>query len=175
MPPMIEIFDGSGQRLAGPDMTSPANHSGSASPDGGLEMLTADAPAGPGGFSPTFDAGIGNGLQIEDDREDDDRDDEDGEWKLREPVGSSMAAAPAVSLQTSPPPRRRETPMWKSLLGVAAGPPIALVAGYFLLAAAGRVPNLGFWPFIEQTPATRRVVTAAPPRNRRCRSGAIAS
>ena len=155
VPPSIDIVDRNGMSL----LNDAADQFGSIGP--GRPYYAADG-------GPHYAAGdvIDEGLDFTNVPVNDEEDSD--ELVLRPAVGSDRPAATAtapMNLKTGPARGRTSTPMWKTLLGVAAGPPIAAVVGYFILSAAGRVPDLGFWPFIGEN-APRPVRTAAaPPRS----------
>lgn len=123
-----------------------------ASPFGEDEMGIVDKPVA------SNVAGTDIGVDIGD----------DDEYQLREPIGGGVSSASSVGeLRTRPPRARKKTSVLKSILGVAAGPPLALVLGYFILSAVGSVPDLGFWPFIADQSDRRTTRVAGPPVERR--------
>lgn len=97
--------------------------------------------------------------------------DEEDEYRFAEPTVANRPMP--MKVRPSTVQRRPKKSAWRSLAGIALGPPIAALLAYFILSAVGKVPDLGFWPFLESsndasTTTSSRV--AAPPMQRTVQS-----
>ena len=161
--PMIEIVDRDGQSLPVQAFSAAGDETG-----GSIAEAEFQSPDVDGFDGPTFAIDTGNadpggrpssvtGESVSTGSFD------ESEFRLSDPTPSSaMSNVGTGSLRTSPAPRTKSSPMG-TLLGFLVGPPIALVLGYFILSAFGRVPDLGFWPFTGSDKSGRSSRVAAAP------------
>ena len=81
-------------------------------------------------------------------------------------TAATQATPPRSSVR--PKPRKKSSPLG-TILGVIAGPFIAAGLAYLVLAPLGKVPNLGFWPFVGNgdSASSRSASTPMPIRDDR--------
>lgn len=171
-PPMIEIVDRDGQPITATSAVIEPESANLA-----VDNRVDNGPLATADHEPEFDFGEPSGEDV---WADDSNaamtidvamaSDDDDEYQLRDPVGGDLASTGSSTtprsiheLKTGPRRPRKKTSALKTLLGIAVGPPAALVIGYFILSAAGSVPDLGFWPFVASTTPARQTPAYVAP------------